>query len=444
MAKVQQALRFALDPNAGQRRELARHAGTARYAYNWGLRRVMDGLAARRAGDTTVSVPSAMTLHREWNAWKQSPEGIPWWTEVSKCAPQEAFRNLEWGLRAYWAGRDGKRPGPQVRFPGFKKKSRSRDSFRLTGALHLHAGAATLPRIGAVRLCEDATRWASLVTVGSVRITSATVSREADRWFVALAVEAERAIPSGNGHTDTMGVDLGVVALATLSNGTVIPGPKALRRGLRKLRQLSRAHSRKRRGSRNRAKAARRLTRHHAKVGSLRRDHLHKLTTTLAKNHGRIVVEDLNVQGMLRNRKLARSLADAGFGEFRRQLAYKCRWYGSELVVADRWFASSKTCSRCGTVKPELLLRERTFRCESCGLAIDRDLNAAINLAGSVHPAVTASAVETRTACGADQKSRPRLAGGKEAGTGIAPEPTDSIGGPTPRPRDPVSLLSVG
>ena len=442
MAAVRQALRFALDPTVAQRRDLASHAGTSRYAYNWGLARVKAALDARKAGDTAVKLPSAMTLHREWNGWKKGPDGIAWWGEVSKCSPQEAFRDLERGLHAFWESCAGKRSGPRVHFPRFKKKGRSRDSFRLTGTVHLHARAVTLPRIGKVRLCEDASRWAERVTAGSVHMTAATVSREADRWFVALAVETEREIPPGNGAADIVGVDLGVLALATLSDGTVIPGPKALRRGLRKLRRLARALSRKRRGSRNRAKAARRLGRHHAQVAAIRRDHLHKLTTRLAKTQGRIVVEDLNVRGMLGNRHLARSVSDAGFGEFRRQLKYKCQWYGSELVVADRWFPSSKTCSGCGAVKPELALSERTYRCESCGLELDRDLNAAINLAGWAHPAVTASAAETLTACGADCKPGPRPAGGREAGTGTAPEPTASTGGPSTR-TDACRVLSL-
>ena len=443
MATVRQALRFALDPTVAQRRALARHAGAARYAWNWGLDQVEATLAARRAGDPTGRVPSAMQLHRDWNAWKRSPDGIPWWPAVSKCAPQEALRNLDRGLHACWASRGGERRGPRVRFPRRKKKGRSRDAFRLTGALHLHGRAVTLPRIGTVRLHEDATRWVDRIAAGTVHVTAATVSREADRWVVALAVEAERTIPATNGATDTLGVDLGVLALATLSDGTVIPGPKALRRGLRKLRRLARAHSRKRRGSRNRAAAARRLARHHATVAAVRRQHLHQLTTTLAKTHGRIVVEDLNVRGLLGHRSLARSLADAGFADFRRQLAYKTTWYGSTLVVADRWFPSSKRCSACGAVAAALALSERTFHCEACALVIDRDRNAARNLVWWAHQAVASSAGETPNGRGADQKTRPRRAGGEEAATGIAPEPTGVTGGPRPRQRDTVSLLSV-
>ncbi len=180
-------------------------------------------------------------------------------------------------------------------------------------------------------------------------------------------------------------------------------------------------------------------------MAAIRRDRLHKLTTALAKTHRRIVVEDLNVRGMLRTHRLARSLADAGFGEFRRQLAYQCAWYGSRLVVADRWFPSSQSCSNCGTVTAELLLRERTYRCDACGVVLDRDLNAARNLAwwADAHHPVTASAAETITACGADRKSSVSLAGGWEAGTGTAPEPTGSTGGPRQRQRDRLSLLSV-
>ena len=433
MAMARQALRFALAPNCQQRRRLARHAGASRFAYNWGLEREKAALDARQAGATTVPLPSAMSQHKEGNRWKKGKDGICWWTEVSKCVPQEAFRDLERGMQAFWESRAHRRPGPKIGFPRFKQKGRCRDSFRLTGAVHLRGRAVTLPRIGTVRLSEDATGWGERIAEGSVRVTAATVSREADRWFVSLAVEAERDIPTSNRATDTIGVDLGVLALATLSDGTVISGPKSLRQGLRKLRRLSRAHSRKRRGSRNGARAARRLARHHAKVAAIRRDHLHKLTTTLAKTHGRIVVEDLNVKGMLANRKLARSLTDSGFGEFRRQLSYKCQWYGSHLVVADRWFPSSKTCSRCGTVKPELSLSERSYHCSSCGLVLDRDLNAAINLAGWAHPAVTASAAETSTAGGADRETGPRPAGGCAAGTGIAPEPTAFSGGPQTR-----------
>ncbi len=412
-----QAFRYALDVNDRQRGLLASHAGAARYAWNWGLRRIVDTMAAHRAGEATTCLPSAMSLHRDWNSWKKSEAGIAWWTEVSKCAPQEAFRDLEAAMRAFWDSRGGRRAGPRVHFPRFKKKGRTRDRFRLTGAIHVETGHVRLPRLGRLRLHEAAKPLLDRLQGGSGHITAATVSREADRWYVSLAVEVDRTVPVSNGYRDTVGVDLGVLALATLSTGEVVAGPRALRAGLRRLRRLSRRHSRCQKGSANRRRVTRRLARHHARVAAVRRDHLHKLTTMLAKSHGRIVVEDLNVRGMLGNRQLARSLSDAGFGELRRMLDYKCRWYGAQLVVASRWFPSSKACSACGAIRTDLSLGERSFRCPGCGLVLDRDLNAAINLAGWAHPAVAASASETENACPRGGQTAPGAARPDDAGT---------------------------
>jgi putative transposase len=274
------------------------------------------------------------------------------------------------------------------------------------------------------------------LAVGIARIHGAAVSCEAGRWYISFGCEVERAVVESNGHGDTVGVDLGILTLATLSTGETVPGPRALRAGLRKLRRLSRHQSRCQKGSHNRRKAARILARHHARVANLRRDHLHKLTTRLAKSHGRIVVEDLNVAGMTRSargtvaspgrnvrakRGLSRSLADASFGELRRMLEYKCRWYGAELEICDRFFPSSKTCSRCGLLRDHLSLGERIFTCPACGLSIDRDLNAAINLAGWAHPDVAVSAPETENACPRGDQPGPRPARPDDAGTGDRP-----------------------
>jgi putative transposase len=403
---------------------------------------------AHRAGDSDAKIPTAMSLHRQWNHRKQGPEGIPWWTEVSKCAPQEAFRNLERAMHAFWASRRGERRGPLVRFPRFKKKGHH-DAFRLAGSIRLQAPAVTLPRIGAGRLCEDAARWVERVRVGEISISSATVSREADRWFCSLAVVAERRIPEHNGHIDVIGVDLGVLQLATLSDGTVVAGPKALRRSLRRLRRRP-VPTAANEGDPATVPgppsswAALQLGRHHAKVAAIRRDHLHKLKTQVAKRHGQIAIDDLNVTGMLRNRKLARLLADAGSSEFRRQLPYKCQWYGSELIVADRWFASSKICSRCNTVKTELWLRERTYQCDACGLKLDRDLTAAVNLAGWVHPEVASSAGDILNGRGEDARPGSGPADLVEAATGTAPELTGLTGGPDTHDRGHVASCPMG
>jgi putative transposase len=199
-----------------------------------------------------------------------------------------------------------------------------------------------------------------------------------------------------------------------------VPNPRALEGSLRKLRRVNRELARRQPGSRRRRRTRFRLARVHVRVANLRRDALHKLTTELAKQYGTVVVEDLNIAGLVRNRRLARALTDASMGELRRMLMYKSRWYGSRLVVADRFYPSSKTCSACGWVKTKLLLGTRTYTCEACGLSLDRDLNAARNLA----KVVAQSGWETRNARGADvspgDAGRPAMK--REAGIGHRPE----------------------
>ncbi len=211
------------------------------------------------------------------------------------------------------------------------------------------------------------------------KLKRVTVSREADRWFASIMVETDD-IKSVVQPLAAVGIDLGVTTLATLSSGEAIPGPKAHKALLQRLRRTSRALSRKRKGSSNRRKVRAKLARLHARIANIRRDATHKATTMLAKTYRRIGIEDLNVRGMASNRRLARSIMDGGFFEFRRQLEYKARFYGATVVVADRWVPSSKTCSCCGSVKAELALSQRLFHCDECGDEAGRDYNAARNL----------------------------------------------------------------
>ena len=304
--------------------------------------------------------------------------------DCSKCAPQEALKDLHRAFQNFYRGR---KTGKKVGFPRFKRKG-VRDSFRLHGTIKFEVRRIQLPRIGKVRIKGKRENY------HSGRILSATVRRRADRWFVSVIVEEEIPDPTPvNGSP--IGVDLGVRTLATLSDNTIFVNPRALGRRLRKLKQLHRCLSRKKKGSINREKAKLRLARMYLKIFNIRQDTLHKLTNYLTKNHSKVVIEDLCVSGMMRNRKLARAIADVGFYEFRRQLEYKCSWYGSNLVIAPRTYPSSKLCSRCGYRKKELSLSEREYHCEQCGVKIDRDLNAALNL-------VAASWSETENACGGD------------------------------------------
>jgi putative transposase len=246
-------------------------------------------------------------------------------------------------------------------------------------------GAVILPRLGTVRTHEPTRKLARRLADGSARILSATVSRTAQRWHVSFTVEADRDVPDRHARPGTaIGIDLGIKALITGADdaGRVItvPGPRPLAAGLRRLRRASRAHARKQPGTAGRRKSAARLARLHARIASLRADALHKATSMLAAGYETVVAEDLNVAGMTRNRRLARSIADQGFGTARRMLGYKTRWNGGTLVIADRWYPSSKTCSGCGTVKAKLGLSERAYQCDACGLVLDRDVNAARNL----------------------------------------------------------------
>jgi putative transposase len=382
MTTVTQAYRFALDPTPRQRRALASHCGAARYAYNWALRLVEQRLEQRRAGED-VEVPWTMfRLQWIWNRAKH--QVAPWWAENSKEAYKSGLDGLARALKNYSDSQAGRRQGRATGFPRRKRKGRSRDACRFTtGQIKVLPDRkhVQLPRIGALKIHESTRKLARRLEQGTARILAATVTRTADRWYVSFTVEVQRHLPASNGHDIVVGLDLGVRHLATLSTEATIPNPRALEHSLRKLRRLNRQLARRKPDSKRRKVTRRRLARVHARAANLRRDALHKLSTTLATQHGTVVIEQLNVAGMVRNRHLARVIADAGLAELRRQLTYKMTWYGSRLVVADPFYPSSKTCSACGWVKAKLTLAERIFTCEACGLRIDRDLNAARNLA---------------------------------------------------------------
>jgi putative transposase len=270
--------------------------------------------------------------------------------------------------RHIWRAR---RVGRRVGFPKFKKKGRT-DHFRLNDPVRVQPRAVVLPRIGPVRTKEATTKLQG-------RILSATCRREADRWYVSLCVRTDRPDPIAVKGV-AVGIDRGLKTFAVLSNGDIIDSPQALERGLRKLRRLNKAVARKQPGSRRRAKARMAVARHHRRMRNRRRDALHKATTNLARTKSTIVLEDLHVAGLARNRRVARRLLDQGWAEFQSQLAYKTTWYGSKLLLAPPFYPSSRTCSGCGAVRAKLRLSERIYSCGSCGLRLNRDLNAARNL----------------------------------------------------------------
>ena len=261
----------------------------------------------------------------------------------------------------------------RAKYPKFRKKG-YHDRFSLTNdQFTVDASRIRIPNLGWVRMRE------LLRFTG--KVMSATISRVADRWFASITVDTldNSHLPKAE-NQGAVGVDLGVAALATLSTGETFGGPKAHKSLLGRLRRVSRALSRKAKGSNNRYKAKRRLARLHARIGNIRKDSLHKLTTALTRRFHTIGIEDLNVKGMVKNHHLSRSVSDMGFFEFRRQLEYKALQYGGVVSVADRWFPSSKTCSNCGYKLETLPLTVRKWKCPTCASVHDRDMNAAINL----------------------------------------------------------------
>ena len=360
-------------------------------------------------------------LRREWNQVKQHV--APWWRENSKEAYSSGLDALARALKNWADSRSGRRKGRPMGFPSPKRKGRAREACRFTtGSIRVlpDRDHIQLPRIGVVRTHESTRKLARRLEQGTARILATTISHAADRWYVSFTVEVQRAEHIPRRPQAVVGVDVGVRQLAVLSTGQVVPNPALLAGELRRLRRLNRQLARRQGprvpvGERRAPSAGWRQTRQqlapvHARVAQVRRDGLHKLTSDLAREYGTVVVEQLNVAGMLRHRSLARRLADAGMAELRRQLAYKTAWAGGVLVQADTFYPSSKTCSGCGHVKAKLPLSARVFACECCGLVVDRDLNAAVNLAKLVEQMVVAgSGPETVTARGADVS--PGLAG---------------------------------
>lgn len=368
-----------LDTNNVQRAALLRHAGAARFAYNWGLGQKQ---AARESGQ---KVPTAIDLHKQLNALKKTD--FPWLYDVSKYAPQEALRNLDKAYGHFF--RRCKNGAKKKGYPKFKSRKRGIGSFTLYGAIHVADDTIQLPRLGVLRLKE-----CGYLPTSGVKVLRATVSEWAGRWFVSLQVEEERCDPKPK-DGEALGIDVGITHLMTLSDGTVFENPKALHAAQHQLARAQRTLARRRKGSANRRKAARRVALLHYRIACTRKDAIHQATSAvIAKQPSVIGIESLNVVGMAKNHCLARSMADASLAEILRQLEYKAKWAGIEVVKANPWFPSSKMCSACGAVKDALSLGERTYVCTECGSILDRDRNAALNLSSLA----ASSAV---TACGA-------------------------------------------
>lgn len=379
---------------------------------------LVKAVVDQRAAERSYGIPEAEltpvlgwslpALRKVWN--QRKPSCAPWWGENSKEAYNTGLDGLARGLDAWSKSRKGQRAGRAIGFPRFKTARAPRAVRFTTGVIRCEADRRhiTLPRLGAVRTHESTRKLARRIEAGTARILSATVRQDsAGRWYCALQVIVEAKTRPAHARRSShavVGVDVGVKADSLLVIATPdgvevqrIAAPKSLSAAQSRLRALQRraarqhgrydpkTRTRQQPSKRWRATQAR-IGRTHAHAAAVRRDVLHKATTALAQQHDVVVVETLNAAGMrakggARKRGLNRALADAALAESRRLLGYKTRWYGSHLVEADRYFPSSKTCTACGRRKPNLTLADRIFDCEHCGVRIDRDLGAAINLA---------------------------------------------------------------
>jgi len=372
--------------------------GVRRHAFNWALARWKE---ARTKGERV----KMKELKAEYN--KIKGEQFPWCYEVTKCAPEQAFVDLGQAFSNYWRMKENqtqpklkhpRKDGEEAGFPRFKSKKRDRLRFYLTNdKFSVHGHTLHVPKLGDVNMTEE------LRFQG--KIMSAVISYRAGWWFVSIAVEVEHETPTHSGGT--VGIDLGVKTLVTLSDGEKFENQKHYRKSLGRIQGLSKGLSRKVEGSQNWWKNTKKLAKAHYRVACQRQDVLHKMSTKVARAYALIGLEDLNVRGMLANHHLAQAVSDASFFEVKRQLLYKAEQYGGYVQLVDRWFPSSKPCHVCGWTKEDLTLADRVWVCEQCGTIHDRDLNAAIMVETEALrlitdvPAVASS--ERKFACGVER-----------------------------------------
>lgn len=351
-----------LRPTHSQEILFRKSCGVARFAYNWALNRWNEKY---KSGESI----KRNTLRKELTDIKR--ERFPWMMEVSKSSPQYAIANLEKAFSGFF--------NKKAKYPKFKKKG-IKDSFvaiENSAEFRKYGYSIHIPKVGKVKSFEE------LRFEG--KVNNVIVKRIADMWFAVINIEVPDSIltlkPKEGDNQAIVGVDFGIKSMMVLSDGTVYENPKALRSNLKSLKRLQRGLNRKVKGSSNRKKQQMKVARKHYRIANIRKNAIHQATSEIAKKYDKVVIETLRPQNMAKNHRLAQAVNDVAFGEIARQLAYKCLWSGKELVKADQWFASSKTCSDCGNKKDQLKLSERIYKCDNCGLEIDRDFNAAKNLA---------------------------------------------------------------
>ncbi|MGW4894659.1 RNA-guided endonuclease InsQ/TnpB family protein [Kitasatospora sp. NPDC004240] len=395
---------FRVYPTAGQRAALARAFGCARTVYNDALRVREEARAAGLPFPRSGELSKALITEA-----KRTPQRA-WLGEVSAVVLQQSLRDLDTAYRNFFDGLKGKRP--RVGAPRFKSRKDSRQTVRFTANARWRitpGGKLSLPKIGDL----DVT-WSRILPSAPSTVT--VVKDAAGRYFASFVVESDPGadlarMPDTGG---VVGIDLGLTHFAILSDGTKIDSPRFLRRAEKKLKKAQRDLSRKAKGSKNRAKARTEVARAHARVADARREFHHQVSTRLIRDNQAIAVEDLAVKALARTR-MAKSVHDAGWSRFTAMLAYKAARYGRTLIRIGRFEPTSQVCSRCGVKDGPKPLHVRTWTCRACGTALDRDINAAVNVAKAAGLAVTA--------CGAQVRRAPVPAQRGEAGTHPKPSP---------------------
>lgn len=388
---VKRAYKYRFYPTPDQAAELNRTFGCVRYVYNRALE-IRTRAWTQDQQRITYSDTSRMLTE-----WKKEAE-TEWLKDPSSVPLQTTLRHLQAAFDSFWR--------KQTKYPKFKKRGKSKDSatyFRRS--LRYRNGTITLPKMS-----EPLNIVWSRPLPDGVEPSQATVSRDpSGRYHISLLTE--ETIAPHKAVNSTVGVDLGITSLATLSTGEKMTNPYHEKRDRQKLAKAHRNLDRKQKGSQNRAKAKLKVARIYARIKDRRRDHLHKVTTRIIRENQTVVIEDLGTRQLLKNHKLARAISDASWFEFRTMLEYKADWYGRSVIAIDRFYPSSKTCSNCGSIAESMPLKVREWTCKGCGSAHDRDINAAKNIRAA------GLAVQ---ACG-DGVRPPRLMGGEasvdEAGT---------------------------
>ncbi len=358
---IQKTFLYRLKPTIAQRTKCMQFAGSRRFVFNYGLNLV------KSAFENKQRIPSYTDIANTLPLLKNSPDTI-WLKDTHSQVLQQTLKDLESSLQHFFRGLKTKK---KIGFPVFKKKGKN-DSFRYPQGIKFDNGKIWLPKIGWVAY------WDSRPLEGVVKQT--TVKRQGIHWYISVVCEIEKVIiPVPIAANETIGVDLGITHFVQISDGETVGNPTFLKKELRALARLQRLLSRKKKGSSNRKKAVIKVVKKHIDIYNQRKNFAHQLSNKLVKNHDVIVVEDLNIKGMAQNRHLARAIADVGWGIFLSFLKYKCAWYGKHFVSIDRFFPSSKMCSSCGQTQ-DMPLSIRTYQCTSCGLHMDRDLNASLNI----------------------------------------------------------------